>query len=213
MLAANSCVRRGPFSATLARPQYVQPAIAPTETAWNRAPTRGKHGRVASHHCGRIGTCPLPAGDQAVPDAGAAGGIHARQALARARRSRGRAQARHLAFAARGQDRHGLSRLRPADRRGDFRGQCRPHAGGQALRAGQGLQARDLRDVVDPRVDPGIHPALMVAGEDGHHGKPEEAVLQSAQGQEPDFGARRRRPARRSGRNRSRSGSASASRT
>ena len=54
---------------------------------------------------------------------------------------------------------------------------------------------------------------VMVAGEDGDHGEPEEAVLQSAQGQEPDFGPRRRRPARRSGRNRSRSGSASASRT
>ena len=173
---------------------------------------RGNHGRIASHHCRRVGACPLPAGDQAVPDAGAAGGIHARQGLARTWGPGGGAQARHLAPAAGRQDRHGLSRLRPADRGSDLRRQCRPHAGGQALRAGQGLQAGDLRHVVDSRVDPGIHPALMVAGEDGHHREPEEAVLQSAQGQEPDLRPRRWRFARRSGRSRSPSGSAWASR-
>ena len=43
--------------------------------------------------------------------------------------------------------------------------------------------------------DPGIHPALVVAGEDGHHRQPEEAVLQPAQGQDQDLGARGRRPA------------------
>ena len=49
---------------------------------------------------------------------------------------------------ARGQDRHGLSRLWLADRGSHLRGQCRPHAGGQALlRTGRGLQARDLRHV------------------------------------------------------------------
>jgi len=31
------------------------------------------------------------------------------------------------------------------------------------------------------RRDPGIHPALVVVGEDGHHRQPEEAVLQPAQ--------------------------------
>ncbi len=38
------------------------------------------------------------------------------------------------------------------------------------------------------RLDPGIHPAFVVAGEDGHHGQPEEAVLQPAQGEELDLG-------------------------
>ena len=142
---------------------------------------------------------PLSLRDQAVPDAGAAGRIYARQALARARRPRGRPQARHLASAAGRQDRHGLSRLRPADRRSHLRGQRRADAGGAPLRARQGLQAGDLRDVVDPRLDPGIHLALVVAGENGHHRQPEEAVLQPAQGQEQDFGARRGRPARRPG--------------
>src|SRR6202035_6133222 len=40
-------------------------------------------------------------------------------------------------------------------------------AGGRALRTRKGLPARDLRRVVDQGLDPGIHPALMVAGEDG----------------------------------------------
>ena len=95
------------------------------------------------------------------------------------------APARHQPFAARGQDRHGLSRLWPADLGSHFRRQCRPDAGGQALRARQGLPAGDLRHVVDQGGDPGIHPALVVAGEDGHHRQSKEAVLQSAQGEEP----------------------------
>ncbi len=33
-----------------------------------------------------------------------------------------------------------------------------------------------------------IHPALVVVGEDGHHGQPEEAVFQSAQSEEPNRG-------------------------
>jgi len=37
---------------------------------------------------------------------------------------------------------------------------------------------RHLRHVVDQGGDPGIHLALVVAGEDGHHREPEEAVLQ-----------------------------------
>ena len=43
-------------------------------------------------------------------------------------------------------------------------------------------------------VDPGIHPAFLVAGEDGHHRGAEEAVLQPAQAQGPDPGDRGRRP-------------------
>jgi hypothetical protein len=69
--------------------------------------------------------------------------------------------------APRGQDRHGLSRLWPADRRGHLRRQCRPDAGREEVRPGQGLPPGHLRHVVDPRLDPGIHPALVVAGEMG----------------------------------------------
>ena len=103
-------------------------------------------------------------------------------------------QARHQPSAARRQDRHGLSRLRPADRRGDFRGQCRPDAGGEEIRAGARLPAGHLCDVVDQGLDPGIHPAFVEPGEDGNDRQPEAAVLQSAQGEGQDPGARRRRP-------------------
>ena len=47
--------------------------------------------------------------------------------------------------------------------------------------AGQRLPAGHLCDVVDQGGDPGIHPALLVAGEDGHHRQPEKPVLQPAQ--------------------------------
>ena len=57
---------------------------------------------------------------------------------------------------------------------------------GQALRSGARLQAGDLCHVVDPRLDPGIHPAVVVAGEDGHHRGAEEAVLQPTQAQGPN---------------------------
>ena len=63
----------------------------------------------------------------------------------------------------------------------------------------KGLPPGHLRHVVDQGRHPGIHPALVVAGEDGHHRQPEEAVLQPAQGQEQDFRARGRRHAARSG--------------
>jgi RNA polymerase sigma-32 factor len=36
-----------------------------------------------------------------------------------------------------------------------------------------------------------VHPAFLVARENGHHREPEEAVLQPAQGQEQDLRARR----------------------
>ena len=66
--------------------------------------------------------------------------------------------------------------------RTDLGRQCRHDAGGEALRSRPRLPPGHLCDVVDPRRDPGIHPALLVPGEDGHHGGPEEAVLQPAQG-------------------------------
>ena len=46
----------------------------------------------------------------------------------------------------------------------------------------------------DPRLDPGIHPALLVAGEDRHHGRPKEAVLQPQAHQGRDQGDRGGRP-------------------
>ena len=67
-----------------------------------------------------------------------------------------------------------------------------PDAGGQALRPREGVPARDLRDVVDPRLDPGVHPAVVEPGEDGHHLGAEEAVLQPPQGEEQDRRASRR---------------------
>src|SRR6266567_5965785 len=36
----------------------------------------------------------------------------------------------------------------------------------------KGIPARDLCHVVDQGCDPGIHPALVVPGEDGHHSRP-----------------------------------------
>src|SRR6202790_198828 len=66
-------------------------------------------------------------------------------------------------------------------------GNVGPDAGGRALRAGEGLSVRHLRRVVDQGGDPGIHPALVVAGEDGHHGQPEEGVLQPPQDPEQNL--------------------------
>src|SRR3984893_15097250 len=62
-------------------------------------------------------------------------------------RSQRGAQAGNQPSAARDQDHQGLSRLRPADLGGDLRGQCRPDAGGRALRAGEGLPVRHLRRI------------------------------------------------------------------
>ena len=39
------------------------------------------------------------------------------------------------------------------------------------------VPARYLRHVVDPRRDSRVYSPLLVAGEDGHHRRPEEAVL------------------------------------
>ena len=146
---------------------------------------------------------PLSPGDPEISPARTAAGIHAGQELARARRHQGRASAGHQPSASRGQDRHGLSRLRPAGRRADLRGQRRHDAGGQAVRPGSWLPPGYLCHVVDPRLDPGIHPSQLVAGEDGHDGGAEEAVLQPAQAQGPDAGDRGGRPVARTGRPRS----------
>ena len=97
------------------------------------------------------GAEPLSAGNPQVPAAGAGRGIHAGQALGRPSGRGGRAQDGDLAPAPRRQDRHGLSRLRPAAGRGDLRGERRPDAGGQAVRPRKGLPPCDLCDVVDPR--------------------------------------------------------------
>ena len=78
-------------------------------------------------------------------------------------------------------------------------GQCRPDAGRETLRTREGLPPRHLRDVVDQGGDSRVHPALVVAREDGHHREPEEALLQPAQGQGPHLGLRGGRPAPRPG--------------
>ena len=53
----------------------------------------------------------------------------------------------------------------------------------------KGFRFATYADVVDQGRHPGVHPAFVVAGEDGHDRQPEEAVLQPAQGQEQDLGA------------------------
>ncbi|KAJ8136562.1 hypothetical protein OY671_010225, partial [Metschnikowia pulcherrima] len=139
----------------------------------------------------------LPDRDPQVPHAGQGRGVHAGQGVEGTPGSGRRPSPGHQPPAPGGQDRHGLPRLRPADRGGDLRGQRRPDAGGQEVRAGEGLPPGDLRHVVDPRLDPGIHPAQSVSREDGHHRGAEEAVLQPAQGQGRDQRLRGRRSASR----------------
>ena len=65
---------------------------------------------------------------------------------------------------------------------------------------GSRLPPLHLRDVVDPRRHPGIHPALLVAGQNGHHRGAEKAVLQPAPPERPDAGDRGRRSEARTGR-------------
>ena len=67
-------------------------------------------------------------------------------------------------------------------------GECRPDAGGQAVRARKRIPVCYLCDVVDQGRYPGIYPAFVVAGEDGHDRQPEEAFLQPAENQEQDLG-------------------------
>ena len=176
--------------------QHRMPSRAPP----SRGGPRGAGGRCSLwlplRHSHRPGgqPLPLPPGDPQVPDAHRRGGARPRQALEGRGRRAGRAQARHLAPAPRRQDRHGLPRLRPAGRRADLRRQRRHDAGGEAVRPGPRLPPGDLRHVVDPRRHPGIHPAQLVAGEDGHDGRAEEAVLQPAPAEGPDGRAGGRRP-------------------
>ena len=173
-------------------------ALTQRPSAWPAAIGGLNHWRALNGPCSypadsqwRIRPIPLPRRDPQVSDAGTPAGIHARQALARARRSRRGPSTRHQPSPARGQDSHGLSRLRIADFRGRLGRQCRPDAGGEAVRAREGLPACHLRHVVDQGVNTRVHPAFLVAREDGHHREPEEAVLQPAQGQEQDLRAGR----------------------
>jgi RNA polymerase sigma-32 factor len=102
------------------------------------------------------------------------------------------AQARHQSFAPRRQDRHGISRLRLAD----FEVISEGNVGlMQAVKRfePERFPSRHLRHVVDQGRNPRIHLALLVAGEDGHHGQSEEAVLQPAQGQEQNLRTQRGR--------------------
>src|SRR3546814_1271696 len=84
----------------------------------------------------------------------------------------------HHEPAPRREDRDGLSRLWPAGQRADFGRQYRADAGGEEIRPRTRLPPRHLCDVVDSRVDSGVHPALVEPREDGHHRGAEEAVLQ-----------------------------------
>ena len=52
---------------------------------------------------------------------------------------------------------------------------CRPDASGERL-ARERLPVRHLCRVVDQGGHPRIHPALVVAGEDGHYGQPEATL-------------------------------------
>src|SRR3546814_4568757 len=66
-------------------------------------------------------------------------------------------RSRHLAPPPRREDRDGLPRLWPAGQRADQRRQYRIDAGREEVRSRTRLPPRDLCDVVDPRLDPGIH--------------------------------------------------------
>ena len=130
----------------------------------------------------------LSRADPVVSDARAETGIHACESVERARRCGFCPPACDKPSAARGEDRHGISRLWAAGGRPDFRGQSRHDACGEEIRAGKRLPACHLCDVVDQGGDPGIYPAVMVAGQNRHHRRPEEAVLQPAADQGPDPG-------------------------
>src|SRR3981189_971339 len=76
------------------------------------------------------------------------------------------------------------------------RGYGVPHCGG-APPGRQGPPTRHLRHLVDQGLNTRVHPAFVVARENGHHREPEEAVLQPARPEEHDLVyARRRSPPR-----------------
>src|SRR3546814_9549169 len=101
-----------------------------------------------------------------MPDPATRTGRYARQTLSGAWRYRGGGAARHLAPAARCQDRDGLSRLWPARFRTDLGREYRADAGGEEIRTRSRIPPRHLCDVVDPSLDPGIHPALVEPRQD-----------------------------------------------
>ncbi|CAA9515222.1 MAG: RNA polymerase sigma factor RpoH, partial [uncultured Sphingomonadaceae bacterium] len=148
-------------------------------------PRRGRRSRAQ----------PVPIRNQEIPDPRARGGVYAGQALDRAWRHGRGGEARQLAPSPRRQDLHGLSRLRPARVRAYLGRQYRPDAGREEVRARARLPPRDLCDVVDQGLDPGVHPAQLVAREDGHHRGAEEAVLQPSPDEEQDRRVRGRRHA------------------
>ncbi len=61
------------------------------------------------------------------------------------------------------------------------------------------LSLRHLRDLVDQGFDTGLRSAFVVACENRHYRKPEEAFLQAALGATQNLGIRKRRSAPRSG--------------
>ncbi len=151
--------------------------LAPDQRAWRH----------------RSGT--LLRGGRALPVARPRGRARARRALARQPRRGCGAPAGRQSSAPRGQDRARLSRLRPAVRRPDRRGQRRAGPGARQVRPRSRLPLRNLRDVVDPRGHTRVRPAQPLAGQDGHHGGAEEALLQPAPHEEPARRAQRGRPA------------------
>src|SRR3546814_7075427 len=61
------------------------------------------------------------------------------------------------------------------------------------IRSRTRLPPRHLCDVVDSRLDPGIHPAVVEPGENGHHRGAEKAVLQPPPDEEQSRSVRGRR--------------------
>ena len=87
----------------------------------------------------------------------------------------------HLAYAARHLDGVEVPPFRPVDGRSHPGRPCRPARGCRALRAGARRAFLDLCDLVDPRLDPGLHSAQLVDRARRHQFGAEGAVLQPAQ--------------------------------
>ena len=98
-------------------------------------------------------------------------------ALPRRRRPARRPPARHRQPPLRGQGGLRVPLLRPAHGRPDPGGEHRPDARGAEVRSREGDPADLLRGLVDPRLHPEPHPALLVAGEGRHHPGAAEALL------------------------------------
>ena len=114
-------------------------------------------------------------------------------------RRRGRAPPPHRgAYAARHRACGAVPALRAAHGRSRPGGPCRPPRGGRPVRAGARGALLHLCDLVDPRLDPGLHPAQLVDRPRRHEFGPEGAVLQPAPPAGPPH-ARRRGADRRRG--------------